>query len=182
MRIFRLNHRTAIAISRTCLIILNVLGVYQTCHWRLARIPPRFPTRSKESRQQMFQLGMTSWLHNMMQSEKNSIIVQVKGDWSNQIKIENCSGCGSVGRAVSPNSRGHQFESSHRQNLFCIFIVDSIEKSKINKKRPNKDREEETDLLAVAQLAKRSLLTPINWHFESGHSQNRFLLILSERQ
>ena len=34
------------------------------------------------------------------------------------------SGCGSVGRAVASNTRGPQFESSHRQEFIMnIFIV-----------------------------------------------------------
>ena len=50
------------------------------------------------------------------------------------------SGCGSIGKAVASNTRGPRFKSSHRQNLYWIFvylfIINSIEKTKINKKRP----------------------------------------------
>ena len=49
------------------------------------------------------------------------------------------SGCGSVGRAVAFNTRGPRFDSSHRQNfiehLFVnLFIINCIEKTKINKR------------------------------------------------
>ena len=46
------------------------------------------------------------------------------------------SGCGSVGRAVISDTRGLQFESSHRQNPINLFTTNCIEKTKINKKRP----------------------------------------------
>ena len=51
------------------------------------------------------------------------------------------SGCGSVGRAVAFDIRGPRFDSSHRQNfiehLFVnLFIINCIEKTKINKKGP----------------------------------------------
>ena len=47
------------------------------------------------------------------------------------------SGCGSVGRAVALNTRGPWFDSSHRQNFIeHLFIINCIEKTKINKKRP----------------------------------------------
>ena len=47
------------------------------------------------------------------------------------------SGCGSVGRAVDFDTRGLQFNSSHRQNFIeHLFIINCIEKMKINKKRP----------------------------------------------
>ena len=46
------------------------------------------------------------------------------------------SGCGSVGRAVAFDTRGLQFDSSHRQNFIeHLFIINCIEKTKINKKR-----------------------------------------------
>ena len=50
------------------------------------------------------------------------------------------SGCGSVGRAVTFDTRGPRFDSSHRQNciehLFVnLSIINCIEKMKINKKR-----------------------------------------------
>ena len=45
------------------------------------------------------------------------------------------SGCGSVGRAVAFNTRGLRFDSSHRQNFIeHLFIINCIEKTKINKK------------------------------------------------
>ena len=40
-----------------------------------------------------------------------------------------------VGRSL-PHSRDLRFESSHRQNLYCPFTVNCIEKTKMNKKRP----------------------------------------------
>ena len=43
-----------------------------------------------------------------------------------------CSGCGSVGRAVASVTRGPRFKSSHRLN---VFTINSIEKTKIKKKR-----------------------------------------------
>ena len=49
------------------------------------------------------------------------------------------SGCGSVGRAVASNTRGSQFETSHRQKLLNICVlpsVNSIEKTKSKEKRP----------------------------------------------
>ena len=47
------------------------------------------------------------------------------------------SGCGSVGRAVNFNTRGPRFDSSHWQNFIeHLFIINCIEKTKINKKRP----------------------------------------------
>ena len=50
------------------------------------------------------------------------------------------SGCGSVGRAVSSDTRGPWFESSHRQKCIYIehlFTVNCVfEKTKIKKKRP----------------------------------------------
>ena len=47
------------------------------------------------------------------------------------------SGGGSVGRVVASNSRGKQFESSHRQT-FKMYIY-CIEKTKIKKKGPGMD-------------------------------------------
>ena len=45
-------------------------------------------------------------------------------------------GCGSVGRAVASNTRGLQFKSSHRQNLYCTLLtVNCIEKTKNKEKR-----------------------------------------------
>ena len=46
--------------------------------------------------------------------------------------------CGSVGRAVTSNTIGPWFESSHRQKNYCTFVYCQlcIEKTKINKKRP----------------------------------------------
>ena len=48
--------------------------------------------------------------------------------------------CGSVGRAVVSDTRCPRFDSSHRQNLYQTFVflftVYFIEKTKINKKRP----------------------------------------------
>ena len=45
------------------------------------------------------------------------------------------SGCGAVGRAVAFKTRGPRFDSSHRQNFIeHLFIINCIEKTKINKK------------------------------------------------
>ena len=44
------------------------------------------------------------------------------------------SGCGSVGRAVASDSRGLQFESSHRRNFFHVLIINCVEKTKIKKR------------------------------------------------
>ena len=47
------------------------------------------------------------------------------------------SGCGSAGRAVAFDTRRPRFDSSHRQNFIeHLFIINCIEKTKINKKRP----------------------------------------------
>ena len=47
------------------------------------------------------------------------------------------SGCGSVGRAVDSDTRDPRFDSSHRQKFIeHLFIINCIEKTKINKKRP----------------------------------------------
>ena len=51
------------------------------------------------------------------------------------------SGCGLVGRAVAFDTRGPRFDSSHLQNfiehlLVNLFIINYIEKTKINRKRP----------------------------------------------
>ena len=51
-------------------------------------------------------------------------------------KISYRSGCCSVGGAVAFNTRGLRFDSSHRQNFIeHLFIINCIEKTKINKKR-----------------------------------------------
>ena len=45
------------------------------------------------------------------------------------------SGCGSVGRAITSDTRGPRFESRHRQNLYwTLFTANCIEKTKIKKK------------------------------------------------
>ena len=49
------------------------------------------------------------------------------------------SGCGSVGTAVTSGARGPRFESSHWQTFISdiyLLTVNSIEKTKIKKKRP----------------------------------------------
>ena len=48
------------------------------------------------------------------------------------------SGCAAVGRAVASDTRGPEFESSHRQLLFeHLFTVNCLQKRrKIKKKRP----------------------------------------------
>ena len=46
------------------------------------------------------------------------------------------SGCGAVGRAVAFKTRCPRFDSSHRQNFIeHLFIINCIEKTKINKKK-----------------------------------------------
>ena len=54
--------------------------------------------------------------------------------WPLPTKFSKGSGCSSVGRAVAFNSRGPRFDSSHF--LEHLFIINCIEKTKINKKRP----------------------------------------------
>ena len=50
---------------------------------------------------------------------------------------KNCgSGCGSVGRAVSSDTRVPRFESSHQQTFIHVFTINCIEKTKMKKKRP----------------------------------------------
>ena len=45
------------------------------------------------------------------------------------------SGCGSVGRAIAPDTKGPRFESSHRQKFIKhLFTVNCIETTKIKKK------------------------------------------------
>ena len=47
------------------------------------------------------------------------------------------SGCGSVGRVVTSDTRDPRFESSHWRTFSeQLFTVNSVEKSKIKKKRP----------------------------------------------
>ena len=47
------------------------------------------------------------------------------------------SGCGSVGRAVTYDTRGPRFESSHWQKLHIfVYCQLCIERTKIKKKRP----------------------------------------------
>ena len=47
------------------------------------------------------------------------------------------SGCGSVGRAFAFDTRGPRFNCSHRQYFIeHLFIINFIEKTKLNKKRP----------------------------------------------
>ena len=59
----------------------------------------------------------------------------------NDLVTDKCvgSGCGTVDRAVASNTRCVRFESSHRQNLYLIFVylltINCIEKTEINKKR-----------------------------------------------
>ena len=48
------------------------------------------------------------------------------------------SGCGSVGRAVAPNSRGTRYESSHRQKFILSIYCQLYWKDKIKKKEAEK--------------------------------------------
>ena len=50
--------------------------------------------------------------------------------------ITHQSGCGSDRRAVASVTTGQQFESSHWQILLLTFLLVTVEKTKINKKRP----------------------------------------------
>ena len=43
-------------------------------------------------------------------------------------------GCGLVGSAVASDTRGPQFQSSHWQNLYLMFSVNCIKKTKIKNK------------------------------------------------
>ena len=66
-------------------------------------------------------------MHSMINSERRWCT------WAGSIRNKQIGQCGgSVGRAVASDSRGPRFESCHRQN----FTVNSIEKTKIKKKRP----------------------------------------------
>ena len=61
------------------------------------------------------------------------------GSFNNNSK-KSGSGCGSVGRVVDSDTRGLQFESSHRQKFIHIehlfmYCQLCIEKTKIKKKR-----------------------------------------------
>ena len=47
------------------------------------------------------------------------------------------SGCGSVDSAVTSETRGPQFESSHWQTLYYLFTVIIIEKTKIKEAGSN---------------------------------------------
>ena len=61
-------------------------------------------------------------------------------NWFLQTILFMGSGCGSVGRVVTSNTRGPRFESSHRQIYFIhwtfVYCQLCIEKTKITKKRP----------------------------------------------
>ena len=59
------------------------------------------------------------------------------------LKLMSCC-CGSVGRAVTSNTRGPRIESSHWQKITNIYLTFvncqlCIEKTKIKKKRPGLD-------------------------------------------
>ena len=69
------------------------------------------------------------------------------------------SGCGLVGRAVAFNSRDPRFDSSHRKNFIehffvNLFIINCIEKTKINKKRPG-----------MAHFLKKTWKDNVNYRF-----------------
>ena len=67
----------------------------------------------------------------------SQLCLAIKWDHSIRLKIDDAmgSGCGSVGRAVAFDTRGPRFNSSHRQNFIeHLFIINCIEKMKINKK------------------------------------------------
>ena len=78
------------------------------------------------------------------------------------------SGCDSVGRVVAFDTRGPQFDSSHRQNFIeHLFIINCIEKTKINKKRPG-----------MAHFKKKKSLKIINFrqiHFKWNYSIGAYL-------
>ena len=63
---------------------------------------------------------------------------EVRGsNLANFLVLNEGSGCGSVGRVVAFDTRGPRFDSSHRQNFIeHLFIINCIEKTKINKKKP----------------------------------------------
>ena len=56
-------------------------------------------------------------------------------DWSSGKKIKAGSGCGSVGRAVTSNSRGLRFESCHQQKFKFNILPSTV------LKRQNKEKE-----------------------------------------
>ena len=61
--------------------------------------------------------------------------------------------CGSVGRAVAFDIRGPRFHSSHRQNFIeNLFIINCIEKTKINKKEADNGPLLKKDTKAVSAL------------------------------
>ena len=69
------------------------------------------------------------------------------------------SGCGSVGRAVAFDTRGPRFDSSHRQNFIeHLFIINRIEKTKINKKRPGMAHFKKTIVLCSIHIFGRCFL------------------------
>ena len=80
---------------------------------------------------------MRCWFNK---SQSNSLDANV--EISNNLRVDlrsldMGSGCGSVGRAVDSDTRDPRFDSSHRQNFIeHLFIINCIEKTKINKKRP----------------------------------------------
>ena len=45
------------------------------------------------------------------------------------------SGCGAIGRAVTSNTRGPEFESSHRQLLLNIYLLLTVCRKDENKEK-----------------------------------------------
>ena len=70
-------------------------------------------------------------IHNSVQLGRGRACILLLMNLRGERNTFSGSGCGSVGRAVASNTRGPQFESGHRQNLYWTeFTVDCNEKKK----------------------------------------------------
>ena len=72
-----------------------------------------------------------NWWHHVLKCTQLTILAFNLALFVDKNFVFMGSGCGSVGRAVASDTRGPQFESSHRQ-FFCVLSVICIEKAKIN--------------------------------------------------
>ena len=81
------------------------------------------------------------------------------------------SGCGSIGRVVAFDTRGLRFDSSHRQNFIeQSSIINCIEKTKLNKKRPGMAH---FFLKKMLKLLFVGYIRRIIWlYFPTKHKQN----------
>ena len=76
----------------------------------------------------------------LLKENKASVIAQSIGKITyEEIRhlnnLTECNGCGSVGRAVTSNTRSLRFQSSHRQTFNHLYTVKCIERAKIKPKR-----------------------------------------------